>query len=237
MLFPSTYSPRLDSNVTTLQPVNPSFADIQPRRSSPEVYLSLACYGILVITILCGNSLVVSAYVLNKWLRRALTHALIIGLALADLLIGLVSVPIWMCITLWNHRGKPFNVQIYQLYIIADIFIGGASILQLTAIGIERSHAILRPFLHRRLQQKTLYIAVASIWVFSAVLSSLQPLQYGTDWQVPYTILTASACFFIPVLIIITAYGSIFVVAMKRKKLRSQNQTLTSSLDKEVRFV
>ena len=95
----------------------------------------------------------------------------------------------------------------------------------------------LRPFLHRRLQQKTLYIAVASIWVFSAVLSSLQPLQYGTDWQVPYTILTASACFFIPVLIIITAYGSIFVVAMKRKKLQSQNQTLTSSLDKEVRFV
>ena len=217
-----------------LQPTSPS--GMQPGRSAPEVYLTLVCYALLAIITLCGNGLVVSAYVLNKWLRGKVTHTLIIGLAMADLLVGLVSLPIWMCITFWSHRGHQFNEHAYQLYITADIFIGSASILQLTAIGIERSHAILRPFKHRRLQRKTFYIAVALMWMFSAALASLQPLQYGTDWQTLYTILTASVCFFIPVLIIISAYSSILVAARTRKTF-SQHRRHTSSLDKEVRFI
>lgn len=236
MSFSSTYLPSLEINVSTLQPTHPASAQLQPTRSSAELYLSLASYAFLVVIILFGNGLVVSAYIWNKRLRRAVTHTLITGLASADFLVGLVSLPLWMYISLSDHHGHKFNNHAYQFYITADIFIGGASILQLTGISIERSHAILRPFKHRQLQRKTFYIAVATAWLFSAVLASLQPLQYGTDWQMPYTILTASVCFFIPVLVIITAYCSILVAA-KTKGTLNEHQAHKASLEREVRFI
>lgn len=236
MSLSDTYSPNLQSNLSTLQPTSPASAHLQPGRSSAELYLSLASYAFLVIIIVIGNGLVVSAYVWNKRLRKAVTHTLIIGLASADFLVGLVSLPIWMSISLSAQRGHQFNKHIYQFYITTDIFIGGASILQLTGISIERSHAILRPLKHRLLQRKTFYIALATAWLLSAVLASLQPLQYGTDWQMPYTILAASVCFFIPVMVVITAYSSILVAA-KSKETLNAHQAHKATLEKEVRFV
>lgn len=236
MSFLNTSSPKSDSNVSSLQPTNPESTQVQPRRSLAELYLSLVSYGFLVIIILFGNGLVVSAYIRNKWLRKAVTHTFIIGLAAADFFVGLVSLPIWIFISLCNYRGHQINNSAYQFYITADIFIGSASIFQLTGISIERSHAILRPFQHRQLPRKTFCIAVATAWLFSAVLASLQPLQYGTDWKTAYTILTASVCFFIPVVVIITAYCSILVAAKSKETLKG-NQAHKATLEREVRFV
>lgn len=235
MSFSSTYFPSLESNESTLQPTHPASAQLQPSRSSAELYLSLVSYALLVVIILFGNGLVVSAYVWNKRLRKAVTHTLIIGLASADFLVGLVTLPLWMYMSFSDHHDRKLNNHAYEFYITADIFIGSASILQLTGISIERSHAILRPFKHRQLQRKTFYIAVVSAWLFSAVLASLQPLQYGTAWQMPYTILTASVCFFIPVVVIISAYCSILVAA-KTKGTLNEHQTHKGSLEREVRF-
>ena len=230
-----TFATTPDSNLSSLQPTNPESSQVQQRRSLAELYLSLVSYGFLVIIILFGNGLVVSAYIRNKRLRKAVTHTFIIGLAAADFLVGLVSLPIWMLISLCNHRGHQINNYAYQFYITADIFIGSASILQLTGISIERSHAILRPFRHRQLQRKTFYIAVATAWLFSAVLASFQPLQYGTKWKTPYTILTATVCFFIPVVVIITAYCGI-LVATRSKETLKESQAHKANLEREVMF-
>ena len=226
----------MEHNVTTLQPTDLTSAQVQPVRSSAELYVSLASYAFLVIATISGNGLVIGAYASNKWLRKAVTHTLIIGLASADFLVGVVSLPIWMHITLSDHRSARFNSYVYQFYITADIFIGSASILQLTAISIERSHAILRPMQHLLLHRKTFYISVVAIWVFSAVLASLQPLQYGTDWQMAYTILTATVCFFVPTVVIIIAYCGIFVAA-KSKETLTKHQAHKTTLAKEVKFV
>jgi len=232
----NTSSPKPDSNLSSLRLTNPGSSQVQPRRSLAELYISLVSYGFLVIIILFGNGLVVSAYIWNKRLRRAATHTFIIGLAVADFLVGLVSLPIWMFISVRNYHGHQINNFAYQFYITADIFIGSSSILQLTGISIERSHAILRPFKHRLLQRKTFYIADASAWLFSAGLASFQPLQYGTEWMMLYTILTATVCFFIPVVVIITAYCSILVAAKKKESLK-ENQSHKASLEREVRLV
>lgn len=235
MLSNNTYTKELETGLSTLSPTDPS-ANLHRKRSLSELYSSLAMYAFLMVVSLSGNGLVVSAYVSNKWLRKAVTHTLVIGLAMADFLVGMVSLPFWMKITFSDYHGRQIDSHIYQVYITADIFIGTASILQLTGIGIERSHAILRPFRHRQLPRKTFHIAVASVWLFSALLASLQPLQYGTEWQTPYTILTASVCFFIPVMVIITAYSSILVAAKSKGNL-SQRKAHKTSLEKEVSLV
>ena len=223
-------------NTSTPQRTTQSSAYEQQARSSAELYISLTYYAFLVIASVTGNGLVIGAYASNKWLRTALTHTLIIGLACADSLVGVVSLPIWMYITFRDHKHTPFSPLAYQFYITADIFIGSASIFQLMGISIERSHAVLRPIQHRLLGRRIFYIAVATAWICSAALASLQPLQYGTDWQVVYTILIATVCFFIPTVVITIAYCSIFFSA-KGKASLSKHQTHKKTLAKEVGLI
>ena len=223
-------------NTSTPQRTTQSSTYEQQARSSAELYISLTYYAFLVIASVTGNGLVIGAYASNKWLRTALTHTLIIGLACADSLVGVVSLPIWIYITFRDHKHIPFSPLAYQFYITADIFIGSASIFQLMGISIERSHAVLRPLQHRLLGRRIFYIAVAAAWTCSAALASLQPLQYGTDWQVVYTILIATVCFFIPTVVITIAYCSIFVSA-KGKASLSKHQTHKKTLAKEVGLI
>lgn len=228
----------LENNATTLHPTDQTSTPRVPHpvRFPAELYISLASYALLVVASITGNGLVIGAYASNKWLRHAVTHTLIIGLASADFLVGIVSLPVWMYITYSHHHDSQISSHVYQFYITADIFIGSASIFQLTAISIDRSHAILRPLQHRLLHRKTFYIVVAATWILSAALASLQPLQYGTGWQTAYTILTATACFFIPTVVIIITYCSIFVAAKTRLTL-NKNQAHKTILAKEVKIV
>lgn len=208
---------------------------VQPIRSPAELYLSLSSYAFLAIANVIGNGLVIGAYVSDKWLQRTIRHTFIIGLAIADFFIGVVPLPIWMYITYSDYHDFPLNWTLYQVYITADIFIGSTSILQLTGISVERTYAVITPVKHRLLNRRNIYIAVAVSWLFSAGLASIQPLQYGTQWQRTYTVFLAIVCFFIPTTVITTAYLSIFI-AIKTKKATTRYRKSRNTLAKEVRL-
>ena len=223
-----------DSNTTVYYNIDQTaVSHLGPPRSSTELYVSFVSYVFLAVASIIGNSLVIGAYVKNERLQRAIRYTFIIGLAFADLLVGLVSLPVWIYVTFSDYNDTPFHRTLYQVYITVDIFIGSASILQLVGISIERSYAVVRPVKHRLLNRKSLNNAVAVTWLFSAALASIQPLQYGTHWQMIYTIVMASLCFFIPTVVIITAYCCIFAT-IKTKKTVANNRTHKNYFAKEV---
>ena len=223
-----------DSDTTVYHVIDQTTAShLGPPRSSIELYASLVSYVFLAVASIFGNTLVIGAYVKNERLQRNIRYTFIIGLACADLLVGLVSLPIWIYITLSAHNDTPFHRTLYQVYITVDIFIGSASILQLAGISVERSYAVVRPVKHRLLNRKTLDHAVAVTWLFSAALASIQPLQYGTHWQMIYTMVMATLCFFIPTVVIITAYCCIFA-AIKTKNTMANHRTNKNCFTKEV---
>ena len=187
----------------------------------------VALYVLLLVAIVTGNGLVLSAFSINKRLRTA-TNTLIMGLAVSDILVGFVSIPCWLHIFTLSHKHSMVNQTTYQFYITFDIFIGAASILQLTALGVERCHAIVRPLRHRTLSMKVFYVMIAVPWLFAAVMASLHPVQFHR-WQKAYTLLVASTCFFVPFIIIFFAYFSIYRFA------RSQPGSRTISKHRAVR--
>ena len=231
------YSASAAVNWSAMQPTNHSLPALR-QRSCAELYVLLVSYSFLIATSVAGNGLVIGAYIYNCRLRKKVTHTLIIGLASADFLAGLVSLPIWMYFAALEYNNdQQLGFVAYQFYITADIFIGSASILQLTCISIERAHAVLRPIRHRQLQQKTFYYAVALAWLCSAILASLQPLQYGTKLQMAYTLLMATACFFIPSVLVIIAYCSILLAARHRKTITAHQSHKSTTLAKEASIV
>ncbi|XP_048586269.1 octopamine receptor Oamb-like [Nematostella vectensis] len=234
MLYPTNHK----LHNTSYDNNNSKYTVIQPSTSQKEFVAVTLFFCLLIIVNLVGNGLIFAAYVVNARLR-SITNKLILGLAVSDMLVGLVSIPLWVYISTMEFTGAPYSKATYHFYITFDIFVGSASILQLTSMSIERCHAILRPLHHRTLSQCAFRTLISIPWIFSALIAALHPIQYHS-WQEVYTLLMATTCFFIPFVIIVTAYVCIYIAARARPSTESfrfrHRMSQRNSFRKEVRL-
>lgn len=93
----------------------------------------------LILLILGGNFLVIAAYFKNPRLRTG-TYALLVSLALSDLLVGGVAIPIRIYGFINSWDVSVIFVLVYKAF---DIFSAVASNLHLMAISFERFIAVL----------------------------------------------------------------------------------------------
>lgn len=107
-------------------------------------------FCILAVMIVFGNSLVIGAFRVNRRLRTT-TNLLLMSLAVADMLIGTISLPLWVYISI----TYTFIGPVYNFYLIFDVICGVSSILNLTAISLERCYALLAPIKHRNIRKRT----------------------------------------------------------------------------------
>ena len=124
-------------------------------------------YILLAVVILFGNSLVVLSYKINNRLRTR-TNAFLISLAISDILVGGISLPMWTYFILTE-----FNESTILVFRLFDIFAALASIYHLTAISIERYIAVSRPFYYQCLSSFFHRAMIVSAWIFAGVLASL----------------------------------------------------------------
>ena len=105
-------------------------------------------FCILALMIVFGNSLVIGAFKVNLRLRTA-SNMLLISLATADILIGTISVPLYVYISVITN-----DYQLHTVYLIFDIICGVSSVLNLTAISLERCYALIYPIKHRNISKR-----------------------------------------------------------------------------------
>ena len=124
------------------------------------------CFGLLSFLIIVGNALSIS--ILFKRRLRKRPHFLLISLAFADLLVGLIPVPLYSM----SQADIPyFSSTTYVVFLCMDMFAGLSSVFTLAAISLERLHAIARPLRHRQLTLRSYAIAIATPWIFSLIVS------------------------------------------------------------------
>lgn len=105
--------------------------------------------GLLIISFFfLGNLLVIIAFLTTPKLKTK-TNYFIFSLAVADLLVGLFSVPLWIYFSL----TLDFKNHLYRYYQLGDIVSGVSSIMHLTCISIERCYAIVAPLKHRKISK------------------------------------------------------------------------------------
>lgn len=220
----------LENHTSVENTTDLGYSEYLDKISKDELVVVLSLYACLLFGIIAGNGLVLVAFSINERLRTA-TNKLIMGLAVSDVLVGFVSIPCWLFMTISLHNQIPPSFATYQFYITFDIFIGSASILQLTALSIERCHAIVRPLRHRTLSMKVYYVMVLVPWLYAATMASLQPVQFQR-WKEIYTLLMTATCFFIPFIIIFVAYLSIYRFARCQPiaKYRSERKAYRKDL-------
>ena len=139
----------------------------------------LATFGIAAACTVAGNLIFLAIYVKSDNLRRMRTSVLLVSLAAADLIVGAVTIPMYMAV-LWLGAEGTNNSNVLAVYRATDILSGFASLFGLAVIALERVYSVFWPHKHRALTKTTYYVALAVIWVLSVLLAALSAFVAAT---------------------------------------------------------
>lgn len=177
--------------------------------NDPLNILSFSFLLLIIIATLFGNSLVILAFKRSSKIRTK-TNYFVVSLAVADILVALVSMPIWAA---YLMSGVELKQGLLKIWTFMDILCGVASIINLTAISIERYFCISYPLnYHTTMTSFKAITTIIIIWVFSIIMSSLKIILW--KWPPPkYELMVVISCFFVPLVIMCITYYFIFKTA------------------------
>ncbi|XP_078366259.1 adenosine receptor A2a-like [Oculina patagonica] len=128
-----------------------------------------SCYGTVAFLIIVGNSL--SIVILLKRRLRKRAHFLLISLAIADLLVGLFAIPMYVIIVTTGQ--KLLSSLVFDC---VDMFTGFSSVFTLVFISLERLSAIAQPLRHRQLTLSSYVVVIVTPWILSIAVTSSRVL-------------------------------------------------------------
>ncbi|XP_038128422.1 trace amine-associated receptor 1-like [Cyprinodon tularosa] len=203
--------------------------------STPSVIcVLLYCFLMLLsIVTVCGNLLVVISIIYFKQLHTP-TNTLILSLAAADLLVGILVFPLSMAFSL---SSCTYNESLFcKVRDSFDILFSTCSIMHLCCISIDRYHAICQPLTYRsKINRHVVFIMIAVSWGVSALIGIGVIIPRLKNEQCLETcfvdVLMANTVgpilsFYLPVVIMLCIYLKIFLVAQRQAR---SIQTITKS--------
>ena len=175
--------------------------------SSSECIAWLAVLMTESVAIVTLNILTVIVFIKNRNLRKR-SMCLVINLAVADMFVGgcsEITKFVWggeFC-SFWRTRITQ-DLNFHDDYVV-HVFLA-SSLLNLTAISLERAHATFRPFKHRIIKKWVFGFIITIIWVTSVLLPI--SIYYLLSYQEMYNYGAGSLMGFI-LSIICVSYASI----------------------------
>ena len=135
-----------------------------PDESGALKWLRISLYVLIFICGTFGNSLVILAYKNPK--MRTVTNLFIANLAVADLMVSLINVPVNITMTvLVTWPLGPVLCKVIPFLVGVTIF---SSVGTLVAISVDRYRAIVHPLLPR-IRTRHALMAVVAIWALAFV--------------------------------------------------------------------
>ncbi|XP_028330544.1 5-hydroxytryptamine (serotonin) receptor 2C, G protein-coupled-like 1 isoform X2 [Gouania willdenowi] len=167
---------------------------------------------ILVIIALTigGNILVILAVSLEKKLQNA-TNFFLRSLAVADMLVGILVMPISLINILYDYAW-PLPNALCPIWIYLDVLFSTASIMHLCAISLDRYVAIRNPIEHSRFNSRTkAMMKIAAVWTISIVIGLHNEDKVFVNGscvlnEERFMLIGSFVAFFIPLVIMVVTY-------------------------------
>ncbi|KAM4620377.1 beta-2 adrenergic receptor-like [Polymixia lowei] len=230
------------SQHTNLSLPSPDWSTGSPEYSDAELVLLGAIMAILVLAIVFGNVLVITA-ILRFQRLQTVTNLFISSLAAADLVMGVVVVPFgstYILLGAWQ-----FGNFMCELWTAADVLCVTASIETLCVIAIDRYLAITLPLRYPALlTRRRAFGVVLGVWVVASLISFLpihmkwwvseeeEALRCLADehccdfnTNAAYAVSSSMVSFYLPLVVMAFLYARVFQEARKQlEKIRGREE-------------
>ena len=143
--------------------------------STPSYFQTIIFIVLSIITVSLNMLLIVVVLITEK--LRKTTNYIIVSMTGADLLVGLVSEPIW-ALVLWVDGNTYLTVAKFVVH-----FSLMSSVTHLLVLTLERTIAVLKPLHYRAwVTRAKLRITIACAWLWSLFAASLQFIWFGYSY-------------------------------------------------------
>ena len=146
-------------------------------RYPPTEAEGIAVYSVFIVAdvfIVSGNLLTLVLFASSKKLRKR-SLFMVINMEFSDLLLGILTLPIYIvivgsCYRLWNFKiSRDFEISFY----FVDTALAQASLISAVFISLERLHAVYWPLQHRTLSLRAYRVGISVVWVLSILVSTI----------------------------------------------------------------
>lgn len=181
--------------------------------------------GSVAVLTVCGNLLVILAIIYFRQLHTP-TNFLVLSLAVADLLVGALVLPLTMEFSATSCLF--YSVFFCKIRGAFDVSLCTASILNLCCISIDRYYAVCHPLKYRtKINDRVVVVMILLSWALS-VLTGIGYISAGLTsgncdtkcfaYFIIANILGLVFSFYLPVIVMLCIYVKIFLAAQRQAK-------------------
>lgn len=174
-------------------------------------------FGVIDALIIISNTLAIVVFTRSKLLRKR-TNYFLLCLAIADMMVGTISLPLFIHTLVVFTRGESSEnlADIGIISTLLDIFSGFASVFALTAVSLERLYSVALPSWHRTTPKYVYFILVACVWALAGMLLCIKLFVYQKDIENDVFKKLIIVVFPLCLLVISLSYVGIWIKVVKR---------------------
>ncbi|KAM3873035.1 dopamine receptor D2 like [Diretmus argenteus] len=224
-LYSSSSSSPISFTTTSSSSLSSSNCTSSPSPSSPPYNFYAVLLVLVIFCVVFGNVLVCVAVSRERALQTT-TNYLIVSLAVSDLLLATLVMP-WG-VYLEVVREWRFSLIHCDVLLTLDVMMCTASILNQSAISIDRYTAVAMPLLYntRYSSRRRVAVMITVVWFLSFAISC--PLLFGLNNTASregtkcsfadpaFVVYSSVASFYVPFIVTLLVYAQICVVLRRR---------------------
>ena len=180
-------------------------------------------FGLLAVLIILGNFFTI--WVFHRQRSRKRSYFLLISLAVADLMVGLFAIPLFII-----GSSTEYSRFWWLVSTSFDAFTGLTSIYTLAVISLERMFAIVCPLRHRTLTFRNYLCTIAMPWIVAAVFVAVLILHFNGIIKHPSYKVLLLLFQTTPLLTMCVAYFCIWIKRKSTKGIRNHRAARESKL-------